>query len=177
MGCRRDIDILVEIDNDASVLFERVGLNFLKSPWFTDPTIRRIYSPEEREQQGRDHVADLRASVARRGNDAASTRLVARLREVSAEFTALWSVARPIVGMTTDSRSSGMGERLPSRRETNIELPVIDRSILTARRVRIEGILLHIHRVTLADVVPVRLARFSSSAARWMTANCSGEMP
>src|SRR4051812_23634179 len=35
--------------------------------WFTDPTIRRIYSPEEGERQGRDYVADLRASVTRRG--------------------------------------------------------------------------------------------------------------
>ncbi|WP_433185941.1 helix-turn-helix transcriptional regulator [Actinoallomurus sp. CA-150999] len=60
--------------------------------WFTDPTIRRIYSAEERERQGRDHVADLRASVARRGSDAASTRLVTRLREVSTEFAALWEL-------------------------------------------------------------------------------------
>jgi transcriptional regulator with XRE-family HTH domain len=60
--------------------------------WFTDPTIRRIYPADERERQGRGHVADLRASVARRGNDAASARLVTRLREASAEFAALWEL-------------------------------------------------------------------------------------
>ncbi|MEV5709968.1 helix-turn-helix transcriptional regulator [Actinoallomurus sp. NPDC052274] len=60
--------------------------------WFTDPTLRRIYPAEERERQSRAHVADLRASVARRGNDAASTRLIARLREASPEFAALWEL-------------------------------------------------------------------------------------
>jgi transcriptional regulator with XRE-family HTH domain len=60
--------------------------------WFTDPTIRRIYPPDERERQGRAHVADLRASATRRGNDPAATRLVARLREASAEFAALWEL-------------------------------------------------------------------------------------
>jgi transcriptional regulator with XRE-family HTH domain len=60
--------------------------------WFTDPTIRQVYSPEERQQHGRAYVADLRASVARRGNDDASTGLVARLRAVSPEFAALWDL-------------------------------------------------------------------------------------
>ncbi|MCO5997247.1 helix-turn-helix transcriptional regulator [Actinoallomurus rhizosphaericola] len=60
--------------------------------WFTDPTIRSIYPPEELDELGRTYVADLRASMVRRGNDAVSTRLVARLREVSSEFAALWDL-------------------------------------------------------------------------------------
>jgi hypothetical protein len=42
------------------------------------PAIRRL------------HVADLRAAVARRGNDAAATGLVNRLRERSPEFAQMW---------------------------------------------------------------------------------------
>ncbi|MCO6009804.1 helix-turn-helix transcriptional regulator [Actinoallomurus purpureus] len=72
--------------------------------WFTDPTVRRIYPPDERERQGRAHVADLRASVARRGNDAASTRLVARLREASDEFAALWELHEVAVQRTSRVR-------------------------------------------------------------------------
>ncbi|MCO5967527.1 helix-turn-helix transcriptional regulator [Actinoallomurus soli] len=60
--------------------------------WFTDPTIRSIYPPEELDELGRAYVADLRASMVRRGNDAVSTRLVARLREASPEFAALWEL-------------------------------------------------------------------------------------
>ena len=60
--------------------------------WFTDPTIRRIYSAGERGQHSRAYVADLRASLTRRGGDAASTRLVAGLRAVSPEFAELWEL-------------------------------------------------------------------------------------
>lgn len=60
--------------------------------WFTDPTIRQAYSPAERERHSRSHVADLRATVARRGNDAASTRLVQRLRAASPEFAKIWEL-------------------------------------------------------------------------------------
>ncbi|MFC5905803.1 helix-turn-helix transcriptional regulator [Streptacidiphilus monticola] len=58
--------------------------------WFTDPSVREPYPEEEREVASRVHVADLRAAVARRGRDEASTRLVAGLREASAEFAGLW---------------------------------------------------------------------------------------
>jgi hypothetical protein len=60
--------------------------------WFTDPTIRWIYSPDERQHHSRAYVADLRAAIARRGNDAASTRLVTRLLAASTEFAALWDL-------------------------------------------------------------------------------------
>lgn len=58
--------------------------------WFNDPTLRAAYPVDEHEYYGRSHVADLRAAVARRGGDAASTALVARLRASSAEFAAVW---------------------------------------------------------------------------------------
>ncbi|MFJ3086654.1 helix-turn-helix transcriptional regulator [Streptomyces sp. NPDC086838] len=58
--------------------------------WFTDPGVRGRFAAEEHEEQARQLVADLRAATARRGDDAASHSLVARLRSASPEFVALW---------------------------------------------------------------------------------------
>ncbi|WP_031512833.1 helix-turn-helix transcriptional regulator [Streptomyces sp. NRRL F-5123] len=58
--------------------------------WFTDPAVRAGYPPEEHAPHSREMVADLRAAVARRGNDATAAALVARLREASGEFRELW---------------------------------------------------------------------------------------
>ncbi|RAJ87152.1 helix-turn-helix transcriptional regulator [Streptomyces sp. SID8367] len=61
--------------------------------WFTDPFVREAYPPQEHERHGREHVADLRAAVARRGaDDAPALALVDRLRGTGAEFTALWEL-------------------------------------------------------------------------------------
>ncbi|WP_285666900.1 helix-turn-helix transcriptional regulator [Actinorhabdospora filicis] len=70
--------------------------------WFTDLDQRHAYPEEEHEHLGRVHVADLRAAVARRGNDAASARLVSRLHEASPEFTRLWELHE--VGVRRHSR-------------------------------------------------------------------------
>jgi len=58
--------------------------------WFNDPVLRAAYPPDEHDHYSRVHVADLRATVGRRGNDAAATDLVKRLRASSPEFVALW---------------------------------------------------------------------------------------
>ncbi|MCU1660025.1 MAG: putative DNA-binding protein [Pseudonocardia sp.] len=58
--------------------------------WFTDPGVRAAHPPEEHEYLSRVHVADLRAAVARRGNDAAAAGLVRWLRANTAEFAELW---------------------------------------------------------------------------------------
>jgi transcriptional regulator with XRE-family HTH domain len=58
--------------------------------WFTDPDVRESFAAEERDEQARQLVADLRAAVTRRGDDAASRALVTRLRTASPEFAALW---------------------------------------------------------------------------------------
>jgi transcriptional regulator with XRE-family HTH domain len=58
--------------------------------WFTDPEVRAPYPAEDREHYGRRHVADLRAAVARRGDDPAALGLVRRLRAASPEFADLW---------------------------------------------------------------------------------------
>ncbi|MBO2453588.1 helix-turn-helix domain-containing protein [Actinomadura barringtoniae] len=60
--------------------------------WFTQPFIREAFPPEERDQISRMHVADLRAAVARRNHDAASTELVERIRAASDEFAKLWDL-------------------------------------------------------------------------------------
>lgn len=57
--------------------------------WFADPAVRALFPPEERPEQSRVLVCDLRAAAARRGGDRASTELVARLRAIP-EFEALW---------------------------------------------------------------------------------------
>ncbi|WP_242614036.1 helix-turn-helix transcriptional regulator [Actinomadura roseirufa] len=70
--------------------------------WFTDPFVRQAYPVDEHDRNGRLHVADLRAAVARRGDDPAAAALVARLHEASPEFTRLWDMHE--VGLHRTSR-------------------------------------------------------------------------
>ncbi|WP_024934110.1 helix-turn-helix transcriptional regulator [Actinomadura welshii] len=58
--------------------------------WFTEPDVRSHFAAEEHEERSRQMVADLRAAVGQRGDDATSRALVARLRAASTEFAALW---------------------------------------------------------------------------------------
>lgn len=58
--------------------------------WFTDAEWSSMYLAEQRETLGSYYVADLRASVARRGGDGLALSLVDDLREASAEFRRLW---------------------------------------------------------------------------------------
>jgi transcriptional regulator with XRE-family HTH domain len=61
--------------------------------WFTEPAVRAAHPENEREEQSRVHVADLRAAVARRGPaDPAATALVRELRAASPEFADLWEL-------------------------------------------------------------------------------------
>ncbi|MGW4649119.1 helix-turn-helix transcriptional regulator [Kitasatospora sp. NPDC004289] len=72
--------------------------------WFTDPTVRAAYPADEHDRLGRVHVADLRAAVARRAGDAASTALVQRLSEASEEFRELWELHEVAVRRTSRMR-------------------------------------------------------------------------
>ncbi|QXJ23057.1 helix-turn-helix domain-containing protein [Actinomadura graeca] len=58
--------------------------------WFTDPFVREAYPEDEHADYSRMHVADLRAAVARRGDDPVASALVERLHQASQEFTRLW---------------------------------------------------------------------------------------
>ncbi|HEU5008877.1 MAG TPA: helix-turn-helix domain-containing protein [Jatrophihabitantaceae bacterium] len=59
--------------------------------WFTDPAARGIYPSEDHAHHARTFVADLRAAVARRGNDGGeAAALVQDLTRQSPEFVALW---------------------------------------------------------------------------------------
>jgi transcriptional regulator with XRE-family HTH domain len=60
--------------------------------WFNDPAMRDAFPADEQDRQSHRLVADLRASVARRGYDSDSTALVERLSLSSREFTALWQL-------------------------------------------------------------------------------------
>lgn len=59
--------------------------------WFTDPAARGMYPSEDHDHHARTFVADLRAAVARRGNDGGeAAALVQDLARQSPEFVALW---------------------------------------------------------------------------------------
>ncbi|MGV9730543.1 helix-turn-helix domain-containing protein [Streptomyces albogriseolus] len=59
--------------------------------WFTEPEVRTVCPPEDRDLSSRRLVADLRAAVGRRAGDPTVAGLVERLEAVSAEFGALWT--------------------------------------------------------------------------------------
>jgi hypothetical protein len=61
--------------------------------WFTSSAWRTLFasvSPEEDVATGLAYVADLRATLARRGHDRFATELVTALRNDSEEFATLW---------------------------------------------------------------------------------------
>jgi transcriptional regulator with XRE-family HTH domain len=58
--------------------------------WFTDPTTRLRFPPEDWATHSRTHVADLRATYGRRGSDPDVASFVTDLLETSAEFATLW---------------------------------------------------------------------------------------
>ncbi|MEV0296764.1 helix-turn-helix transcriptional regulator [Nocardia sp. NPDC050710] len=58
--------------------------------WFTDPESRAIFPREDWDRLGRNHVADLRATAARRAADADVVEFIGALRSGSAEFERLW---------------------------------------------------------------------------------------
>lgn len=69
--------------------------------WFTDPGLRGRYAAGQHSSLGREYVADLRASAARRRGDAASQALVSGLTAASAEFRELWAQQEVAVRRTT----------------------------------------------------------------------------
>ncbi|MEU6229550.1 helix-turn-helix transcriptional regulator [Streptomyces sp. NPDC047042] len=58
--------------------------------FFTDPTARTLFPPEDIAEHARSHVANLRAVAATRPDDPVPTALVAELRSRSTEFARLW---------------------------------------------------------------------------------------
>ncbi|MFD4636837.1 helix-turn-helix transcriptional regulator [Lentzea sp. NPDC058436] len=58
--------------------------------WFTDPDERSVYREQDRDQQGRAQVANLRAAYASMGAQSRAGELVRVLLKESAEFAELW---------------------------------------------------------------------------------------
>lgn len=87
-------DVLVQ--NEMSLILQgdarqRTGLDAnLNWGWFTDPQRTGVYSESERAIMSRNHVADLRATAARRAGDPDVEKLIAALTAASEEFTGLW---------------------------------------------------------------------------------------
>lgn len=58
--------------------------------WFTDPSTRDRYLPDDHDLHGRTFTAQLRQAATHRGPFSAAADLAQQLRKTSAEFTALW---------------------------------------------------------------------------------------
>ncbi|PZS31288.1 MAG: transcriptional regulator [Pseudonocardiales bacterium] len=91
-----DLDeVLVQNPMSVAVSGDRASLTGLDRnftwQWFTDASTRDRFPPEDWERLSRTHVADLRATAARRRGDADVESLVRRLRGASPEFAALWA--------------------------------------------------------------------------------------
>lgn len=59
--------------------------------WFTDPGAKGLYPPEDHPHHSRAFTTDLRAALARRGNDPVTAGMMAELCAESEEFAALWN--------------------------------------------------------------------------------------
>ncbi|MEU7634173.1 helix-turn-helix transcriptional regulator [Nocardia sp. NPDC049220] len=59
--------------------------------WFADVGTRAIFPEEDWDRLARQHVADLRATAARRAGDADVAEFITKLRSVSMEFNRLWN--------------------------------------------------------------------------------------
>jgi len=58
--------------------------------WFTDPTSRTIYLPDDHDLHGRTFTAQLRQAAARGGPHSPAADLARELREKSTQFAVLW---------------------------------------------------------------------------------------
>ncbi|MFI5499605.1 helix-turn-helix transcriptional regulator [Nocardia asteroides] len=72
--------------------------------WFTDRGARAVFPEEDWDRLSRSHVADLRATAARRADDAEVVAYIAELRGASAEFEALWNEHEVAVRVTDAKR-------------------------------------------------------------------------
>ena len=78
--------------NMSGDLTHYTGLDrYLMWRWFTEPARRESVPHADWDRLTRSHVADLRATAARRAGDADVEELVTKLREISPEFEQLWS--------------------------------------------------------------------------------------
>ncbi len=59
--------------------------------WFTDPSSRAMYHPDDHELHGRIWVAELRAALSSGGPGSRAAELVAALERESPEFAAIWA--------------------------------------------------------------------------------------
>ncbi|NKE59690.1 helix-turn-helix transcriptional regulator [Lentzea sp. PSKA42] len=74
----------------ATALLGPPGRGSFLLRWFEEPGTRDVYPADDHPHHSKVLVQDLRAAVARRGHDEPSREMIARLREASDEFAALW---------------------------------------------------------------------------------------
>ncbi|WP_067677214.1 helix-turn-helix transcriptional regulator [Nocardia miyunensis] len=73
--------------------------------WFTNIESRRKFPEEDWNRLTRKHVADLRATAARRSGDTDVTELITRLRSASQEFESLWTEHEVAVRLSDSKRT------------------------------------------------------------------------
>ncbi|WP_406286289.1 helix-turn-helix transcriptional regulator [Embleya sp. NBC_00896] len=83
-------DVLAQNPMSVALMGPNVGSNILWS-WFAEPDGRARFRECDVDALSRAHVADLRATVARRADDPRPGMLVERLIGASEEFAALWA--------------------------------------------------------------------------------------
>ena len=125
-------EVLVQNEMSRICVGDRAGLpareRNIPWGWFTNADIRARYPAEDQDRHSRTHVADLRATAARRRGDADIESLVADLLATSAEFASLWAehevavrradskrLVHPEVGvldMLCETLVSGVGEQI-----------------------------------------------------------------
>ncbi|WP_280441962.1 helix-turn-helix transcriptional regulator [Nocardia brasiliensis] len=72
--------------------------------WFTDPDSRVVFPAQDWDRLSRKHVADLRATAARRAGDADVAEFIAVLRSASTEFDRLWDEHEVAVRLSDTKR-------------------------------------------------------------------------
>ncbi|WP_431965314.1 helix-turn-helix transcriptional regulator [Nocardia sp. bgisy134] len=72
--------------------------------WFADSASRGRFPEEDWDRLSRQHVADLRATAARRAGDADVTEFIGALRAASAEFERLWTEHEVAVRLSDTKR-------------------------------------------------------------------------
>ncbi|MFI6347593.1 helix-turn-helix transcriptional regulator [Streptomyces sp. NPDC050560] len=77
--------------------------------WFTDPSSRALYPPEDHEHLGRTYVAQFRGAAYRHEKDPLARGMLKDLLAGSAEFRALWDLGE--VAAMTSTRKTLLHER------------------------------------------------------------------
>ncbi len=96
-------EVLAQNAMAVALAGEAEGHNVVRR-FFTDPSARALFPPEDHPELARSHVANLRAVTAARPDDPGPARLVAELRAADEEFERLWEAHEVAVRRSATKR-------------------------------------------------------------------------